>query len=56
METNNKESPSEDTGDGYPIEIYTDERIEEFLAEDRLTPEQKRRLEEKLKSPSVPEE
>jgi len=31
------------------IEIYTDERIREFLAEDKLTPEQKKRLEEKLK-------
>ena len=49
METNKKEPPSEDAGDGYPIEIYTDERIREFLAEDELTPEQKKRLEEKLK-------
>ena len=34
---------------GYPIEIYTDERIREFLAEDELTPEQKKRIDEKLK-------
>ena len=56
METNKKGLPTEDAGDGYPIEIYTDERIEEFLAEDRLTPEQKKRLEEKLGRPIVPEE
>jgi hypothetical protein len=49
METNIKEPPSEDAGDGYPIEIFTDERIRDFLAEDELTPEQKKRLEEKLK-------
>ncbi|MDH3814574.1 MAG: hypothetical protein OEV48_08810 [Acidobacteriota bacterium] len=49
METNKKEPPSEDAGDGYPIEIYTDERIRDFLAEDELTPEEKKRLEEKLK-------
>ena len=48
METNKKEPPSEDAGDGYPIEIYTDERIRDFLAEDELTPEEKKRLEEKL--------
>ena len=49
METNKKEPPSEDAGDGYPIEIYTDERIRDFLAEDELTPEEIKRLEEKLK-------
>jgi len=49
METNKKEPPSEDAGDGYPIEIYTDERIRDFLAEDELTPEERKRLEEKLK-------
>ncbi len=49
METNKKEPPSEDAGDGYPIEIYADEQIRDFLAEDELTPEEKKRLEEKLK-------
>jgi len=49
METNIKETPSEDAGDGYPIEIYADERIRDFLAEDELTPEEIKRLEEKLK-------
>ena len=35
-----------------PIEIYTDERIAEFLAEDKLTAEQKERLAKKLKQPN----
>jgi hypothetical protein len=41
---------------GYPIEIYTDERIEEFLAEDKLTPEQKKQIEEKLRQPRPPKQ
>ena len=43
------EQVTEYTDDGFLIEIYTDDRIREFLAENELTPEQKKRLEEKLK-------
>ena len=28
----------------YPIELYSEERIKEFLAEDRLTPQEARRV------------
>jgi len=42
-------SMTEVSDSGFPIEIYTEERIEEFLAEDKMTPEQRKRLEEKLK-------
>ena len=51
MDTDDNDLTTEISDDGYPIEIYTDERIREFLAEDKLTTEQKRRLEEKLKQP-----
>jgi len=54
MSTDEKEPMTEDSDSGYPIEIYTDERIREFLAEDELTPEQKKRLEEKLKESKLP--
>lgn len=49
MEPDEEKLPTEFTDDGYPIEIYTDERIAEFLAEDTLTAEQKKKLEEKLR-------
>jgi len=49
MDADNNKQEIETSEEGYPIEIYTDERIREFLAEDELTPEQKKRLEEKLK-------
>ncbi len=55
MSTNEGKTPTELSDDGYPIEIYTDERIAEFLSEDKLTPEQKQRLEEKLRQPKQPE-
>lgn len=32
----------------YPIEIYSDERIREFLAEDTLTPEEEKQIRAKL--------
>ncbi len=51
METDKKNSPTEESDEGFPIEIYTDERIEEFLVEDKLTPEQKKRIDEKLTQP-----
>lgn len=51
MDREKKRPLTEVSDDGYPIEIYTDERIEEFLAEDKLTAEQKKRLEEKLRQP-----
>lgn len=54
MNTEMEKLPTEETEDGYPIEIYTDERIEEFLAEDKLTAEQKKKLEEKLRQPKAP--
>jgi hypothetical protein len=55
MNTDEEKTPTELSDDGHPIEIYTDERIAEFLAEDKLTPEQKQRLEEKLRQPKKPE-
>ena len=33
----------------YPIEIYSDERVAEFMKEDRMTPKERERLEKKLK-------
>ncbi|CAG0963406.1 AbrB/MazE/SpoVT family DNA-binding domain-containing protein [Geobacter sp.] len=32
----------------YPIEIYSDERIREFLAEDALSPEEEKQIRAKL--------
>ena len=32
----------------YPIEVYSDERVQEFLAANRMTPEEEERLEENL--------
>jgi AbrB family looped-hinge helix DNA binding protein len=32
----------------YPLEIYSDERLEEFAAADEMTPELAKRLEQKL--------
>jgi hypothetical protein len=49
MNSDDENLPTELSDDGYPIEIYTDERIAELLAEDKLTAEQKKKLEEKLK-------
>ena len=51
MNSDDEKLPTELTDDGYPIEIYTDERIAEFLGEDKLTAEQKKKLEEKLRQP-----
>lgn len=34
-----------------PIDIYTDERIAEFLEEDRITPEQEARVEQAIARP-----
>jgi AbrB family looped-hinge helix DNA binding protein len=33
----------------YPIEIYSDARVAEFMEEDRMTPEERERLQKKLK-------
>ena len=33
----------------YPIEIYSDARVAEFMEEDRMTPKERERLEKKLK-------
>ena len=51
MESDDEKLPTEIADDGYPIEIYTDERIAEFLAENKLTAEQKRKLKDKLRQP-----
>ncbi|HSO22065.1 MAG TPA: hypothetical protein VLT81_04105 [Chondromyces sp.] len=51
MDSKNEPLPVERTEDGYLIEIYTDERIAEFLAEGKLTAAEKKRVEEKLKQP-----
>ena len=40
---------TEISDEGYLVEIYSDERIREFLAEDGLTPELKKRIKGKLK-------
>jgi len=34
----------------YPIEIYSEKRINEFLAEGRLTPEEQRRVKRRIRS------
>jgi len=34
----------------YPIEIYSEKRVNEFLAEDRLTPEEQRRVKRRVRS------
>ena len=49
MDSDENETLIEVTEAGYPIEIYTDERIAEFLAEDQMTPEQKKKIQEKLR-------
>jgi len=54
MDTDDKDATTEYSDAGFPIEIYSDERIREFLAEDELTLEQKKRLEEKLKESKTP--
>jgi len=51
MDSDDEKLPTELTDDGYLIEIYTDDRIAEFLAENKLTAEQKKWLEEKLRQP-----
>lgn len=51
MDSKNEALPTERTEDGYLIEVYTDERIAEFLAEGQLTAAQKKRVEETLKQP-----
>lgn len=56
MDTDNSELTTEISDDGYPIEIYSDERIREFLAEDKLTSEQKKHIEEKLRQPRPPKQ
>ena len=35
----------------YPIEIYSEKRINEFLGEDRMTPQEKRRVRRRIRSP-----
>ena len=55
MHTDDERLPVEESDEGYPIEISTDERIAEFLAEDRLTPALRRLLEEKLRQPKKSE-
>ncbi len=35
----------------YPIEIYSEKRVNEFLAEDRITPEEQRRVKRRIRSP-----
>ena len=35
----------------YPIEIYSEKRINEFLVEDRMTPQEKRRVKRRIRSP-----
>ncbi|MBI4280546.1 MAG: AbrB/MazE/SpoVT family DNA-binding domain-containing protein [Armatimonadetes bacterium] len=34
----------------YPIEVYSEERIREFMAEDRLTPQEARRIKRRARS------
>lgn len=34
----------------YPIEIYSEKRINEFLAEDRITPEEQRRVKRRIRA------
>jgi hypothetical protein len=47
MSTDDNGRRTEYTDAGYPIEIYSDKRIEEFLAEDKITPEERKRIDEK---------
>jgi len=54
MDTDDNEPMTEISDDGYAIEIYTDDRIREFLSEDKLTPELKERIEETLKESKTP--
>ena len=54
MDKDDKASRYETSDDGYPIEIYTGARIREFLSDDKLTPELKKRIEEKLKESKTP--
>ena len=35
----------------YPVEIYSDTRVSEFLDEDRMTPEEKRAVGKKARQP-----
>jgi hypothetical protein len=49
MDKDDNKPMIETSDEGHPIEIYTDERIREFFAEDQMTPEEKKRIEEKLK-------
>jgi bifunctional DNA-binding transcriptional regulator/antitoxin component of YhaV-PrlF toxin-antitoxin module len=35
----------------YPIEIYSEKRINEFLGEDRMTHQEKRRVKRRIRSP-----
>lgn len=34
----------------YPIELYSEKRIKEFLAEDRITPQEGRRVKRRIRS------
>jgi len=34
----------------YPIEIYSEKRVNEFLAEDRQTPQEQRRVKRRIRS------
>ncbi len=34
----------------YPIEIYSEKRVNEFLAEDRMTPDEQRRVKHRIRS------
>ena len=58
MGTDDNDATREYSDVGFPIEIYTDDRIREFLAEDELTSEQRKHLEDILKEskkqPSTP--
>ncbi len=35
----------------YPIEIYSEKRVNEFLTEDRITPEEQLRVKRRIRSP-----
>ena len=54
MSGEDNDAKTEYSDAGFPIEIYTDERIREFLAEDKMTPEQKRRIKEKVEGSTKP--
>ena len=34
----------------YPIELYGEKRVKEFLAEDRMTPEEQRRIKRRIRA------